>query len=1390
VNLRQQPLLAVFAVALGVVFWWTVSAAQVRAQQGTDPFLDCLCSCACMDAGWACGQNDVNCFHFPDVLTASPECSQPELGACVCRGFGCGRAAVPEGGECAHACQTAFGTPNATTTVSPTPQPTATAATVSFEITGQFERGDTDCSVAMNAADVVTNVRGLGGLSTCDNDDCDRDGDVDDADVDCTARCLFGACPVPPHAPQVSEVLPESASGLSPFSLVSIRVPNLRSGAGQAAGTAGVEDLTAVFVGGQFADIVEVIEPDELLVILPNLPPGTADLVVFQGDLAGLPQPVEIEDLAPIGEHDSLIDTLNLVVEVAELLTSFDLESLYADSATVIRRELEFLAEELPALVTDLQDDPDFSSDLEQLLDGWIDASGLPEALRVAVAELSDVALARLSAPVPRAATTVQARVAGRTVAAVGRATVQIAKAAATSPAAQVTRGTVVLGKVIVAGKVVLVVGGLVAVGGIVVAVTEDTPVLHWIGPDPLGPLDLIEVTGKGFGGFVEPNLVLRRPGSGFTLTMRTSAVAGPNRLVFPVEDDFGLCGEMEAYLELPVIGKRSVSTLPLSVQPIIEDLLTNPTVSGGVLEARVRRIEGCEDRARWLYRQTEGELLERSQALAEVRSDTGLIRQPVPLFVPGEYTLKVELDDGQLGSDAQDLTIASGFTRLRFACGDDREPLQLKILSSDTCFVFPDPFGFKVPEIGAIDYVYETSGDRLVLREELHPESIGLIGEKLGPTNLSAKLRRIDVDPIVVIASGNLPIDVVDVDAPTVDVQLLSPAVVVPGSRVEIEVNVNDDFDVVVIGVIARGDGVEVEDLIKAECCAPSCIHDPERRSTECTKRFSIDVKNSGFEPGAITLEISARDAGNNAAEQELVLPVSAGDIAGSIFNAATQEPVAPDVVQLFDENQMLVRAAAPGDATFSFSDVLGGRYTILVTAAGFSPAQKTVVVTHLQLTEIPIPLEPLPETPGPSRTPTATMGATPPPPTQGPLLLRRVADTTTAVPPGSEQTFSTFFEFAVDGTAVAFTALGGGIGGVYRDEERTGLLAVVDSTQDVPGDTRHRKFRPTFFDLSIDGNMVSFTNTRTEEDVWVADFEADNALTRIDLAKLGAAGSATEELNGKIVELFGVTFEADALAFGATLRSAKTPTPGRTPALDTALYIVNNPLAINEKPIGASVRRVADTMTDIPEGTGKFTEFPPSRTVRSVAFTKGNLVFVGKGTDGQQGVYLYVTDAVPPLRVIADTTTTEIPEGTGMFTEFCGVSIDGEAVAFRGRGSGGQAGIYMTQGGALRRVADTNTRLPGREESFRTFNCVTALEGNIVAFEGDRPGFPVKRGVYAEVNGTIVKVIDADDLLDAKVVQRAGLDDDESLGTGRLVTAVRFTDASSGLYVADLGP
>ena len=149
---------------------------------------------------------------------------------------------------------------------------------------------------------------------------------------------------------------------------------------------------------------------------------------------------------------------------------------------------------------------------------------------------------------------------------------------------------------------------------------------------------------------------------------------------------------------------------------------------------------------------------------------------------------------------------------------------------------------------------------------------------------------------------------------------------------------------------------------------------------------------------------------------------------------------------------------------------------------------------------------------------------------------------------------------------------------------------------------------------------------------------------------------------------------------------------------------------------------KKIADTNTLIPSGTGKFTSFS------SPLLDNKNVAFGGNGTPQQEppyfptGIYTNVGDS---LNVVADTSTPIPGAPIASFVSFGYPSLDNGNVAFFGYNnpalSGGFSanGIYTNVGGSLNVVADTNTLIPGGTGNFTDFSSPSFDNGNI-AFSG----------------------------------------------------------------------
>ncbi len=135
-----------------------------------------------------------------------------------------------------------------------------------------------------------------------------------------------------------------------------------------------------------------------------------------------------------------------------------------------------------------------------------------------------------------------------------------------------------------------------------------------------------------------------------------------------------------------------------------------------------------------------------------------------------------------------------------------------------------------------------------------------------------------------------------------------------------------------------------------------------------------------------------------------------------------------------------------------------------------------------------------------------------------------------------------------------------------------------------------------------------------------------------------------------------------------------------------------------------------VADLATPIPGGQGNFTGFG------AASLSGSSVAFRGLGSGGQDGVYI-----IMPNDIVADLAT-PIPGGQGNFTAFAGVAFDDTTVAFRGSGSGGQDGVYIIMPNDI--VADLATPIPGGQlGTFTAFSPDVFMDQGVVAFGGNGP-------------------------------------------------------------------
>ena len=234
-----------------------------------------------------------------------------------------------------------------------------------------------------------------------------------------------------------------------------------------------------------------------------------------------------------------------------------------------------------------------------------------------------------------------------------------------------------------------------------------------------------------------------------------------------------------------------------------------------------------------------------------------------------------------------------------------------------------------------------------------------------------------------------------------------------------------------------------------------------------------------------------------------------------------------------------------------------------------------------------------------------------------------------------------------------------------------------------------------------------------------------------------------------------------------------------GREPTQEV-VYTVNN---------GTS-QVVADFNTLRPPSTTEnFDNFNGGPFGIYVDIDSQNVAFSQPNSSGslQRGVY---TTQGGSLRMVANENTlmpNQDPVLNFKFIVFSWVQIDGENIVFGGAGGSGVHGIYRDRGGQLSVLVDTNTLIPG--STFRTFErpMFPSQDGDHFCFVGGV--FGSAASLYCDLGAGLEKVIDLNDMLDGKSPIFFSLSKD-GLNGNDLAFKVTFIDRSEAIYVAHYSP
>ncbi|MGH7786767.1 MAG: hypothetical protein ACRERC_07860 [Candidatus Binatia bacterium] len=735
---------------------------------------------------------------------------------------------------------------------------------------GAYPRGDATCSVDVSAADLVATARGLGGASTCANDDCDRDGLVTPADRACVAGCLFDACPVPAHAAHVTAIAPDSALAVVPASVVRIAVDNLGP----------VDAIKRVTIGGLEAEVIEQTEA-ELLVALPaELPTGPAEVVVFDGDLAGAAFTIDVAPGVPLGAPDTLDGTLELIDTLLAALLTLDLEGVYGESTALLRQEVDRARTELAAERAALASDPGLSEADRLHLDAAFDASGVPEMLRASIAEIE------ASAGLEAAGVTATAADAARLIRGAAR-TLKVARAVGAAAAGTLTAP-------VAAG---IAVGTAIVAGALVFAAS-----------DPLTPLifgiTYVDAEGDSHPYPTAGGIAVIRGARFDTLTTSLliqgtipfhgrDATAGTDSINFRLPDEAGFCGKVVFTLERT--GGFKSNPVPTRIQP---ELLQLPASAkfASIISGEARGTNECDPVALFEDRRTDEVLV--------LSREGHIIRMQIPELLPRTYRVGLRVQGlRSLGTEDLDIDVTNAFTGLSLTC-----PTSIKLpdgvppSSPSICTVVGQP-PYRVPDDALFRWESSSSSRAAITDITELPHAL-LTPREPGTTRISATLESSLSSPPILARSNVVEVAVEDQTNPKITLSSATTSPVPPGGSIVVTVNASDNHKLLLVQLDATGDAVASGASQQALGCSGK---------KSCTEMLTITLKERDFAQSTVTVRATATDQnGHNASSNTLTFAVGGDDTTCPVVSFV--QPVAGGTVNAGESVTVIAMASDAG--------------------------------------------------------------------------------------------------------------------------------------------------------------------------------------------------------------------------------------------------------------------------------------------------------------------------------------------------------------------------------------------------------------------------------------------------------------------------------------------
>lgn len=360
-------------------------------------------------------------------------------------------------------------------------------------------------------------------------------------------------------------------------------------------------------------------------------------------------------------------------------------------------------------------------------------------------------------------------------------------------------------------------------------------------------------------------------------------------------------------------------------------------------------------------------------------------------------------------------------------------------------------------------------------------------------------------------------------------------------------------------------------------------------------------------------------------------------------------------------------------------------------------------------------------------------------------PWTFTEVAGSVTPIPGGTGN-FTGFGTPALDGADIAFRGLGsGGQIGIYSFVGG-GISVVADMSSAIPEGTGSFT---NFGHPSLQGGHIAFTGNGTGNQQGI--YTTVGGLSRVADRTTPLPGGS-----GTFVTLAG---------------------SGNKPSLD------NQRVAFHGLGLGgqqgiytdvAGLALIANTVTPNPGAGSNFSGF-----LGPVSLDGNDIAFVGLSGTSQDGVFAHLAGLL--VRIAGRNTA--IPGGTGNFSGFFQPIIDDGKVAFRGSGSSGQTGIYVSDGTTLHPVVDQDTAIPGGPGHFNSFSAFSYDAGSLTFLGSGDAG---QSGIYADFGGGLEAVITTSMSLNGKSIQSLAYGSEGMSGTA-LSFIANFSDGSFGIFRAE---